>query len=60
MAANTSGGRDEMGVCALRRCFNTPMDLFNVRVDSSNDLISTSMVCCERSQEVALVVFIKK
>jgi hypothetical protein len=52
MIANTSGGRDGMGESALQRVFEG--------MDSSNDLISASMVYRKRSQEFAWVGFIKK
>ena len=52
MAANISGGRDEMGWSVFRRSFND-------RMDTSNDLISASIAACRDSLEFAWVGFIK-
>jgi hypothetical protein len=54
MITKASGGRDETGESAFRRTWRS----FNVRTDSSNNLISASMARCRHSQEFAWVGFI--
>ena len=53
IAAMTSAGREEIGESVLRRCLSA-------RMDSSNELISASIVCCWYCQELLGARFIVK